>query len=383
MEYSGEGVGVYAEAKGEYTRQLCQFLAPALQKFFLTLLDTAKEREPESKKLLLSFQTLLEGISEWNIDKVQRETQSLAMSTQCDYLEELLTAVFVAHTKVLSAIRLTNKQRKLQITIPKLDHFLHKTLIECARLLWTNTFLFTPSGSSMERQKNMRQIETLIMDGILQGVRVMLPVKSILREYLSTEDTDTEAEDDAEEEEAEEAEEAEEEAEEAEAEADAEAKVEAVEAETIPVEKSKEIIEKPVHINMKTATVNVTKEESIVTGMTGLEPTGHMMLEPIKVSTGPSSYDFDPSKFDIYSDVAAATIGIPSKSPHSTPKLPVETPPSQEIPTIYLDEPSRVKFSNVDSVFSDSNINETKLSENKNEVISEEIDTDVFDFEEL
>jgi len=386
MEYSGEGVGVYAEAKGEYTRQLCQFLAPALQKFFLTLLDTAKEREPEPKKLLLSFQTLLEGISEWNIDKVQRETQSLAMSTQCDYLEELLTAVFVAHTKVLSAIRLTNKQRKLQITIPKLDHFLHKTLIECARLLWTNTFLFTPSGSSMERQKNMRQIEALIMDGILQGVRVMLPVKSILREYLSTEDTDTEAEDDAEEEE-----EAEEEAEEAEAEAEAEAepetkteaKEEALEAEKIPVEKSKEIIEKPVHINMKNATVSVTKEESTATGMTALEPTGPMMLEPIKVSTGPSFYDFDPSKFDIYSDVATATVSVPSKSPHSTPKLPVETPTSQEIPTIYLDEPNHVKFSNVDSVFSDSNINETKLSENKNEVISEEIDTDVFDFEEL
>jgi hypothetical protein len=69
----------------------------------------------------------LEGISEWNNDKLQRETQNLAMSTQCDYLEELLTAVFVAHTKVLSSIRLTNKQRKLQITIPKLEHFLHKT----------------------------------------------------------------------------------------------------------------------------------------------------------------------------------------------------------------------------------------------------------------
>jgi hypothetical protein len=124
--------------------------------------------------------------------------------------------VFIAHTKVLSAIRLTNKQKKLQITIPKLEHFLHRTMTECARLLWTNTYLFAGSGTSIERQKNMRQIESIINEGILQGVRSMLPVKSILREYLTSDgDTDTDVgEDDREEEEEEEAEEEAEEAEE-------------------------------------------------------------------------------------------------------------------------------------------------------------------------
>jgi hypothetical protein len=47
----------------------------------------------------------------------------------------------------------------------------------------------------------MCQIENLIKEGILQGVRSMLPVKSILREYLSTEDTDEEDEEEEEEEE--------------------------------------------------------------------------------------------------------------------------------------------------------------------------------------
>jgi hypothetical protein len=191
---TGEGASVYAEAKGEYSRQLCQFLVPAIHKYFLEILEHAKELEPESKKQLLQFQTLLEGISEWNVDKVQRETQRILITTQCDYIEELLTAVFIAHTKVLSSIRLTNKQKKLQITIPKLEHFLHRTLTECARHLWTNTFLFSSSYSPLERQKNMRQVEGLISEGVLQGVRTMLPVKSILKEYLSTEDTESEYE---------------------------------------------------------------------------------------------------------------------------------------------------------------------------------------------
>ena len=190
MEVSGEGASVYAEAKGEYTRQLCQYLVPAIHTYFLEMLSNAKLQEADTNKQLLCFQTLMEGIPEWNIDKVQHETQRILISTQCDYIEELLTAVFIAHTKVLSAIRLTNKQKKLQITIPKLEHFLHRTLKECARLLWTNTYLFSESYSPLDRQKNMRQVEGLVSEGVLQGVRTMLPVKSILREYLATEDTD-------------------------------------------------------------------------------------------------------------------------------------------------------------------------------------------------
>jgi hypothetical protein len=190
MDLGGEGVGVYAEAKGEYTRQLCQYIVPAMQSFFLTMLEEAKAIDPDSKKGLMNFQKLLEGITDWNTDKVQRETAGVITATHCDYMEELLTAVFIAHTKILSAIRLTTKQKKLQITIPKLDHFIHRTMTECARLLWTNTYLFSASGTSIERQKNMRQIEGLINDGVNQAIRSMLPVKSILKEYLRDDEED-------------------------------------------------------------------------------------------------------------------------------------------------------------------------------------------------
>ncbi len=202
MELSGEGAGVYAEAKAEYTKQLCQFMLPALQQYFLDMLDDAKQKEPLINKVLLMFQQLLEAVPEWNADKVQRETTAVAKSTQCDYLEELLTAVFIAHTKVLSAIRLTSRQKKLQITIPRLEHFLHKTLIECSRLIWSNTYLFSTTAPSIERQKNLRLIESILNDGIHQSIRSMLPVKNILREYLKEDDeAEVEAEEEKEEEE--------------------------------------------------------------------------------------------------------------------------------------------------------------------------------------
>ncbi len=184
---SPESIGVYGEAKAEYTRQLCSFVVPALETYFLDLLAEVKTNEKDSKRVLWSFQDSLKQFPDWNIDKVQRETEKIQAAAHCDYLEEILTAVFIAHTKVLSAIRLTSKQKKLQITIPKLDHFLHRTMSECARQLWSNAYLFAETGTAVERQKNLRQVEQLLHEGVLQSIRGMLPVKSILKEYLSEE----------------------------------------------------------------------------------------------------------------------------------------------------------------------------------------------------
>lgn len=204
MELGGEGASVYAEAKSEYTKQLCQYLIPSIQQYFLDLLDEARQKEADTKRVLVMFQTLMEDISDWNVDKVQRETGSIVSGTGCDYLEELMTAVFISHTKVLSAIRLTTKQKKLQITIPKLEHFIHRILRECSRLLWSNTYLFSTIAPSLERQKNLRLIENCIQEGVLQGIRSMLPVKNILREYLKDDGEDEEdvKEDEAKEDEA-------------------------------------------------------------------------------------------------------------------------------------------------------------------------------------
>ena len=201
MNIGGDSVSVYAEAKTEYTRQLTQHLVPSLQIYFLDLFKLAKEKDDQSRRVLWNFQTLLQEIPDWNQDKVLRETEKIQRDTPCDYLEELLTAVFIAHTKVLSAIRISTKQKKLQITVPKMDHFLHRSLREIGRLLWGNAYLYAEQGTAIDQQKNMRQVEVLIQEGILQAIRGLLPVKTILREYL-TEDADEEEREEEREEEA-------------------------------------------------------------------------------------------------------------------------------------------------------------------------------------
>lgn len=194
MEGHDTTAAVYSEAKSEYTKQLVFNFQPVLLRFFLDRYNeskTAATVTSKAKSALSEFQDSLSQIPEWNIDKVQRETGILLESVHCDYIEDLITAVFIAHTKILSAIRLHAKpRRRIQITVPKPDHFMHRAMSECSRLLWSNVYLFNDSATSLDRQKNMTGVNQFLEEGILQAIRNLLPVKSILRDSLQEDEDD-------------------------------------------------------------------------------------------------------------------------------------------------------------------------------------------------
>jgi hypothetical protein len=121
------------------------------------------------------------------MEKVHNEINLIHVNTGCDYLEDLLTAVFIAHTKVLTAIRLSANNKKVEITIPKVEHFLFKVLCEISKLLWSSTYLFRDDISGIDRQQNYKAIEVIIGEGILQAIRSLVPVKSILRNLVNQE----------------------------------------------------------------------------------------------------------------------------------------------------------------------------------------------------
>jgi hypothetical protein len=189
-------LSVYSDARTEYTKQLCVFLVPAYFQFFVDLLEKAKQdMVQEPKRALWQFQTYLNDIHDWNMERVRQEIQRIHSNSGCDYMEDLLTAVFIAHTKVLTAIRLSSNNKKVEINIPKVDHFLFKVLCETSKLLWSSTYLFRDGIPGIEKQQNYRTIETILNEGILQAVRSLVPVKSILKDFVSQdakEDSDEE-----------------------------------------------------------------------------------------------------------------------------------------------------------------------------------------------
>ena len=188
-----ENVATYSEARSEYTKQLATFIVPALVGWFQQMWA---RNAADRRQCLALFQGECEEIPRWNVDRVHDEVRVLVERSGCDYMEELVTAVFVAHTKVLTAVRLSAKEKKLSITVPKLDHFIHRIFREAARAFWKAPFLFMEAGSVVERQKNVLQIEALTTEAITTAVRGLLPVKQILRDYLDAGDQE-ELEDDA------------------------------------------------------------------------------------------------------------------------------------------------------------------------------------------
>jgi outer membrane biosynthesis protein TonB len=192
-------LSVYSDARTEYTKQLCVFLVPAYFQFFVDLLEKAKQAMVnEPKKGLWQFQNYLNDIHDWNMERVNQEIHIINTNSGCDYLEDLLTAVFIAHTKVLTAIRLSSHQKKVEINIPKVEHFLFKVLCETSKLLWSSTYLFRDGISGIEKQQNYRNIETILNDGVLQAVRSMVPVKSILKDFVNQDVTEEDSDDEPE-----------------------------------------------------------------------------------------------------------------------------------------------------------------------------------------
>jgi hypothetical protein len=178
---------VYSEARAEYSKQLCVFLVPAYFKFFIDLLEKARQSMvAEPKKSLWQFQNYLNEIHDWNMEKVNSEIHNIYTNCGCDYLDDLITMVFIAHTKVLTAIRLSSNNKKVEINVPRVEHFLFKALCETAKMLWGSTYLFRDGISGIEKQQNYRQIENIINEGILQAVRSLLPVKSIIKDYVKS-----------------------------------------------------------------------------------------------------------------------------------------------------------------------------------------------------
>jgi hypothetical protein len=78
----------------------------------------------------------------------------------------------------------SQKQKKIELDIPKLSEFIHKTYIKCARKFYSNVYLFEQKIPPLQYQKNMRECETICKDCVLDVIRDNMPVEHILRSYM-------------------------------------------------------------------------------------------------------------------------------------------------------------------------------------------------------
>ena len=182
-------------------KQIVQILRPHLMSGLLSIYDEAMEictRNNEEDLTLLTFQELLSQVPKWSQVLVDQEAQNIVRESDCDYIEDLLTATFVCHTKILTSVRVAhdNRKRQINLKIPSVERFIHHTYIEIAREFWKHPYLVKKDDvSKLQYQKNLRDVEGIITACIENTVRKLLPVKNILKEYLADDEDDEDDED--------------------------------------------------------------------------------------------------------------------------------------------------------------------------------------------
>ena len=190
-----ENNSIYVQAKIEYTKQLINHIQAHIFDGVKSIYDDSKDlyKQNSSSSILFIFRTLLEKVPEWNNEIIVNETDRIIEESKCDYLDDLLTAVFISHTKILMSIS-ANTSDKINLVVPKLSNFIHKCYVNIARNLWKNPLLFSENVSGMEYQKNLKTIEDIICEGIENSIRFSLPVKDIIKGQLDLQEKEKEKE---------------------------------------------------------------------------------------------------------------------------------------------------------------------------------------------
>jgi hypothetical protein len=175
------------ESRNEWCSRLISIFTPLVNEGVRSIFNEAWKLcvdNDEANKYLMTFQNLLARVPKWNNVIVEEERKRIIERSGCNYLEDLITCVHIIQLKVLTCIRVGNKQKKIDITIPKLDTFIHKVYINVARKIYTNVFLFEKNINALQMQKNNREFEVIIQECILMAIRDSIPTESIIRAYL-------------------------------------------------------------------------------------------------------------------------------------------------------------------------------------------------------
>lgn len=175
------------ESRNEWCSRLVSIFTPLVVEGIRSIYNEAWKMcldNDEANKYLMTFQNLLSRVPKWNNVIVEEERKRIVERSSCDYLEDLITCVHIIQLKVLTCIRVGNKQKKIDISIPKLDMFIHKVYIHVARKVYMNVYLFEKNISPLQVQKNNRELESIVQECILTTIRESVPTEAIIRAYM-------------------------------------------------------------------------------------------------------------------------------------------------------------------------------------------------------
>ena len=180
-------IGNLHESRNDFCSRLINILTPHIHSGLKSIFEEAWKlciENEEAPKYLMTFQNFLVRVPKWNSAIIEKESQRIVDQSGCSHIEELITCVHIIQLKMLTCMRAGSKQKKIDISIPKLTEFIHKVYINVARKVYSNVFLFERTTKHLQIQKHNHQLELIIKECILNTIRESIPIEHLLKVYI-------------------------------------------------------------------------------------------------------------------------------------------------------------------------------------------------------
>jgi hypothetical protein len=179
-----DNLNILVEAKREYLGQMCLIMCPAMIEVFQDMHNEAMSLS-KGRKVLIMFQKLLKEVPNWS--NAMSKNHSDNITNRCSWFNDLLAAVFVACTKILSAVRLKADNKKISLKLPTEEVFIQTCYNNVAKDLYKDPYVFSEEQSEYLRDDKLTARFTLCIEST---VKELIPIQQILQTYMSQETRD-------------------------------------------------------------------------------------------------------------------------------------------------------------------------------------------------
>lgn len=179
-----DNLSILVEAKKEYLGQLCHIMCPAMIEVFSDMYDEAGKIS-KGRKVLIMYQKLLKEVPNWSNAMSKQHADNIA--NRCAWFNDLLAAVFVACTKILSAVRLKADNKKIALKLPSNEVFIQTCYNNVAKDLYKDPYVMHEEQNEYMRDE---QLTIRFCNCIEKTVKELIPVQQILQTYMSQESRD-------------------------------------------------------------------------------------------------------------------------------------------------------------------------------------------------
>ena len=179
-----DNLNILVEAKKEYLGQMCLLMCPPMIEVFQEMYNESVNLS-KGRKVLIMFQKLLKEVPNWS--NAMSKNHSDNITNRCAWFGDLLAAVFVACTKILSAVRLKADNKKISLKLPTEEVFIQTCYNNIAKELYKDPYIFSEEQSEYARDEKLILRFTLCIENT---VKELIPVQQILQTYMSQDSRD-------------------------------------------------------------------------------------------------------------------------------------------------------------------------------------------------